>query len=152
MQPSSSSEMWEGWSAVTNQVCNDPKVTLLMNSRAVRYLNRHPLLALAAMFFCATAAVPVALFLLFAVATLVMSAVGFVILEGFLLSAAAVSLLCALSGAAFFSVAASAVFAAFYAAVSNILNYCYKHQTKAAKEYEKDDDDEEEMTPDNTMQ
>nr|XP_061805312.1 lipid droplet assembly factor 1-A-like [Nerophis lumbriciformis] len=149
MQESSSNEMWEGWSTVSNQVYNNPKVTLLMNSRAVQYLNGHPVLALAVMMFCATATVPIGLFILFAVVTLIMSAVAFVFVEGFLLFTGAISLLCILSGVAFFSLVASAVFAAFYMAVSNILNYYYPHLTKVAKEYEKNE--VEEMTQKTTQ-
>ncbi|XP_077474771.1 lipid droplet assembly factor 1-like [Stigmatopora argus] len=131
MQAGSSNEMWEGWNAVSNQVYNNPKVTVLMNSRAVQYLNGHPVLALAVMTFCATAVVPVSLFVLFALVTLVMAVGAFLFFEGSLLFMGALSLLCILSGVAFFSLVASAVVAAFYMVTSNILYYYYPHLTKS---------------------
>ncbi|XP_077385412.1 lipid droplet assembly factor 1-like [Festucalex cinctus] len=149
MQPSSSNEMWEGWSTMSNQVYNNPKVNLLMKSRAVQYLNGHPVVALAVMLFCAMAAVPVGLFVLFALVTLVMSAVSFLFFEGFLLFVGAVSLTCVLIGVAFFSVVASSVVAAFYVAISTILNYYYPHLTKTEKEHDKDNGDK--MTHNSTQ-
>ncbi|XP_077590389.1 lipid droplet assembly factor 1-like [Stigmatopora nigra] len=149
MQAGSSNEMWEGWNAISNQVYNNPKVTALMTSRAVQYLNGHPVLALAVMTFCATAVVPVSLFVFFAVVTLVMGVGAFLLFEGFLLFMGTLSLLCILSGVAFFSLVASAFVAAFYMVTSNVLNYYYPHLNKVAKEHEKSDMDE--MTQ-NTIQ
>ncbi|XP_019724187.1 promethin isoform X2 [Hippocampus comes] len=144
MQPSGSggSAMWEDLSSVSKQVYNNPKVSLLMNSRAAQYLSGHPVVALAVIFFCASAAVPVGLFVLFAVVTIIMSAIGFLFFEGFLLFVGALSLLCTLTGLAFFSVVASSVMAAFYLAISNILNFYYPHLVRMEKERGKDNEDD----------
>ncbi|XP_054616168.1 lipid droplet assembly factor 1-like [Dunckerocampus dactyliophorus] len=121
-------QLWGGWTSVSNQVYNNPKVTLLMNTRVGQYLSGHPVLALAVLFFCAMAAVPVGLFLVFAVVTATMSAVGFVFFEGFLLFVAAITLLSVLSGLAFLSVMVSSIFAVFYITVSSLLNHYYTPQ------------------------
>ncbi|XP_077415874.1 lipid droplet assembly factor 1-like [Vanacampus margaritifer] len=149
MQPSSSNEMWEGWSTMSNQVYSNPKVNLLMKSRVVQYLNGHPVVALAVMLFCAMAAVPVGLFVLFALVTVILSAVSFLFFEGFLLFVGVVSLTCVLMGVAFFSVVASSVVAVFYVAISSVLNYYYPHLKKIETELYKDSGDE--MTHNSTQ-
>uniref|UniRef100_A0A3Q1JQ70 Uncharacterized protein n=1 Tax=Anabas testudineus TaxID=64144 RepID=A0A3Q1JQ70_ANATE len=58
------------------------QVTQVMNSGVGRYLSSHPFLALTVMLFSSMAAVPVGLFLIFALVTIVMSAIGFVFCEG----------------------------------------------------------------------
>uniref|UniRef100_A0A3B4ZS17 Transmembrane protein 159 n=1 Tax=Stegastes partitus TaxID=144197 RepID=A0A3B4ZS17_9TELE len=59
-----------------------PQVALVLDSRLGQYLSKHPFLAVTLVLFVAMAAVPVGLFLTFAVVTLTMSVVGFVFLEG----------------------------------------------------------------------
>lgn len=54
----------------------------MMETRVGRYLRSHPVLGLTAMLFGVMAALPVGLFLIFALVTIVMSAVGFVFFEG----------------------------------------------------------------------
>lgn len=58
------------------------QVEQLMDTRAGQYLSSHPFLALNVLLFGAAAALPVGLFLSFALVTLVMSAVGFLCFEG----------------------------------------------------------------------
>uniref|UniRef100_A0A8C6TMJ1 Uncharacterized protein n=1 Tax=Neogobius melanostomus TaxID=47308 RepID=A0A8C6TMJ1_9GOBI len=54
----------------------------LLNTRLGQYLRQHPFFGLTALLFSATAALPVGLFVLFALVTLVVSAVAFVFFEG----------------------------------------------------------------------
>lgn len=58
------------------------QVAQMMNTRIGRYLSSHPLFALTVMLFSAMAALPVGLFLIFALSTTIMSAVAFVFFEG----------------------------------------------------------------------
>lgn len=53
-----------------------------MNTRIGQYLRSHPALSLAVLLFSAMAALPVGLFLTFALVTIIMSAVCFVFFEG----------------------------------------------------------------------
>ncbi|XP_061740589.1 lipid droplet assembly factor 1-like isoform X2 [Nerophis ophidion] len=139
-------QLWEDWTTVPDQVYSNPKVTLLMNSRVGQYLSGRPVLALAVVFFGVMAVVPVGLFLVFAVTTTIMSAVSLLLLEGFLLSVAAITLLCVLSGLAFFSVMVSAISAAFYLTVSSLL---YFYQTsQLTKEVKEEENEEEILTKD----
>lgn len=59
-----------------------PQVERLLSTRIGQYLSSHSFVALAALMFSAMAAVPVGLFLTFAVVTTMMAAVGFVFCEG----------------------------------------------------------------------
>nr|XP_057905184.1 lipid droplet assembly factor 1-like isoform X2 [Doryrhamphus excisus] len=138
-------QLWGSWTTMSNQVYSNPKVTQLMNSRVGQYLSGHPVLALSILFFCAMAAVPVGLFLGFAVVTAIMSAVGFVFFEGFLLFVSAITLLCVLSGLAVFSVMVSSIFTVFYITVSSLVNYYYYHHPQLAK-----GDDDQQKNQDET--
>nr|XP_046271907.1 lipid droplet assembly factor 1-like [Scatophagus argus]XP_046271908.1 lipid droplet assembly factor 1-like [Scatophagus argus]XP_046271909.1 lipid droplet assembly factor 1-like [Scatophagus argus]XP_046271910.1 lipid droplet assembly factor 1-like [Scatophagus argus]XP_046271911.1 lipid droplet assembly factor 1-like [Scatophagus argus]XP_046271912.1 lipid droplet assembly factor 1-like [Scatophagus argus] len=109
------------WTTLVNRLYDDPKVSQLMNTRIGQYLSSHPALALTVVLFSTIAVLPVGLFLIFALVTIVMSAVGFVFFEVFLLFVGGLSLLCVLSGIALFSVVASFVFSVFYMAISNVL-------------------------------
>lgn len=115
-------EVWESWSTQINRFYEDPRVTKLMNSRLGVYLSSHPVLALSAVLFSSLAALPVGLFLTFAAVTVVMSAVGFVFFEVFLLFVGGVTLLSVLAGIALFSVVASFISNVLYLTVSGILN------------------------------
>uniref|UniRef100_A0A7N9AKN5 Uncharacterized protein n=1 Tax=Mastacembelus armatus TaxID=205130 RepID=A0A7N9AKN5_9TELE len=57
------------------------QVAKVMNTRVGRYLSSHPFLALTVMLFSAMAALPVGLFLLFALVTIIMSTAGFFFFE-----------------------------------------------------------------------
>ncbi len=75
----------EGNSAVKHICMVSPslsQVAQLMNTKVGLYLSSHPLLGLTLLLFGAIAAVPVGLFLTFALVTIVMSAVCFVFFEG----------------------------------------------------------------------
>ncbi|XP_008284799.1 promethin isoform X2 [Stegastes partitus] len=126
MQPSSTEtqlrQLWGRWMSLLSRLQDDPKVALVLDSRLGQYLSKHPFLAVTLVLFVAMAAVPVGLFLTFAVVTLTMSVVGFVFLEGFLLFVAAVTLLCVLSGVAFFSVLVSVITNTLLVTVSGLLN------------------------------
>uniref|UniRef100_A0A3B3UHZ1 Transmembrane protein 159 n=1 Tax=Poecilia latipinna TaxID=48699 RepID=A0A3B3UHZ1_9TELE len=78
-------------------------------TKAGQYLRRRPFLALALLLFSAMAALPVGLFLLFALITIVMSVVGFVFFEVFLLFVGGMTLLSVLSGIALFSLVVSII-------------------------------------------
>lgn len=101
-----------------------------MDTRAGQYLSSHPFLALNVLLFGAAAALPVGLFLSFALVTLVMSAVGFLCFEVFLLFAGGLTLLSVLPGIALFSVIASVIFNALYVTTYNILSRYFPHLTK----------------------
>ncbi|XP_041813701.1 lipid droplet assembly factor 1-like [Chelmon rostratus] len=136
MQQSSSSsvtefqQLWGSWTTLLNRLYDDPKVSQLMKTRIGLYLSSHPVAALAVLLFSAMAALPVGLFLTFALVITIMSAVGFVFFEMFLLFVGGLSLLCVLSGIALFSVMVSFIFNVFYVTISNILKPYYQHLTK----------------------
>ncbi|KAM9346724.1 lipid droplet assembly factor 1-like [Symphorus nematophorus] len=123
-------QLWENWTTLLNRIYDDPRVSQLMNTRVGQYLSSHPVIALTVMLFGAMAALPVGLFLTFALVTIIMSAVGFVFFEGFLLFVGGLALLCVLSGIALFSVVVSFIFNVFYITISNILKGYYPHLTK----------------------
>uniref|UniRef100_A0AAQ4PYU3 Transmembrane protein 159 n=1 Tax=Gasterosteus aculeatus aculeatus TaxID=481459 RepID=A0AAQ4PYU3_GASAC len=100
------------------------QVEQLMDTRAGQYLSSHPFLALNVLLFGAAAALPVGLFLSFALVTLVMSAVVFLLFAGGL------TLLSVLPGIALFSVSASVIFNALYVTTYNIFSRYFPHLTK----------------------
>ncbi|XP_039979313.1 lipid droplet assembly factor 1-like [Xiphias gladius] len=134
MQHSSSvtdfQQLWGRWTSLLNRLYDDPKVAQMMNTRMGRYLSSHPLFALTVMLFSAMAALPVGLFLIFALSTTIMSAVAFVFFEVFLLFIGGLILLCVLSGIALLSVLGSLFFNAIYVTTSNILSCYYPQLTK----------------------
>ncbi|XP_068606417.1 lipid droplet assembly factor 1-like [Brachionichthys hirsutus] len=126
MQPSSVADLqqlWGSWSTRMSSFSEDPDVSKLMKTRTGQYLIGHPLLAVTAVTFSVVAALPVGLFLTFALVTIIMSAVGFCVFEGFLLFVGAFVLLCALVGLALFSLVVSLTFRVLYVTVSKILSY-----------------------------
>ncbi|XP_026181562.1 promethin isoform X2 [Mastacembelus armatus] len=116
-------QLWERWTTLGDRLYDDPKVAKVMNTRVGRYLSSHPFLALTVMLFSAMAALPVGLFLLFALVTIIMSTAGFFFFELFLLFVGGVTLLCVLSGLALFSTLVSLIVNAFYITIFNILKY-----------------------------
>ncbi|XP_073350797.1 lipid droplet assembly factor 1-like [Pagrus major] len=133
-------QLWGSWNTLLDRVYHDPRVSQLMSTRIGQYLSSHPVLALAVMLFSAMAALPVGLFLTFALVTTTVSAVGFVFFEAVMLFVGGVSLLCVLSGIAFFSFVVSFIFNVFYIAISNILKSYYPHLTKQGKVHETESD------------
>ncbi|XP_010737711.3 promethin isoform X2 [Larimichthys crocea] len=126
-------QLWGGWTILVNYLYSDPRVSQLMNTRIGQYLRSHPALSLAVLLFSAMAALPVGLFLTFALVTIIMSAVCFVFFEAFLLFVGGLSLLCVLSGIALFSVVVSFIAKVFYITVSNFLKYYYPHLTQSER-------------------
>lgn len=137
MQHSSSvidfQQLWGHWTTLMNRYYNDPKVAQLMNTRMGQYLSRHPFLALTVLVFSTMSALPVGLFLSFALVTFIMSAVGLVFIEVFLLFVGGLTLLVVLSGIALFSVIVSVIFNVLYVTMSNIIIRYYPHLTKRGK-------------------
>lgn len=134
MQPSSRDadlqQLWGRWMTLLGQLQEDPRVALMLNSRIGQHLSKHPFSALTLVLFIAMAALPVGLFLTFALVTITMSAVGFALLEGFLLFVAGVTLLCVLSGVAFFSVLVSVITRTLFLTVSGLLHLYDPNLTK----------------------
>lgn len=58
------------------------QISELMSTGIGQYLDSHPVLALALLVFCVLAALPVGLFLVFALVVSVVTAVGWVVFEG----------------------------------------------------------------------
>ncbi|KAG8006977.1 Promethin [Nibea albiflora] len=136
-------QLWGGCTLLANYLYNDPKVSQLMNTRMGQYLSSHPALSLAVLLFSVMAALPVGLFLSFALVTIIMSAVGFVFFEAFLLFVGGLSLLCVLSAIALFSVVVSFIAKVLYIAVSNLLKCYYPHLTQDGKLLGKESETEE---------
>ncbi|KAM8844228.1 lipid droplet assembly factor 1-like isoform 1-T2 [Spinachia spinachia] len=122
--------LWGRWTDLFKPFYGDSRVEKLMESRAGQYLSSHPFLALNVLLFGAVAALPVGLFLAFALVTLFMSAVGFVCFEVFLLFAGGLTLLSVLPGVAIFSVIVSVIFSAFYVTTHTVLGRYFPHLTK----------------------
>lgn len=118
------------WTALVKHLKDDPRVARLLNTRLGRYLSSHSFVALTALMFCAMAAVPVGLFVTFAVVTMMISAVGFVFCEAFLLFVGGLALLWVLSGIALFAIVASAIVNALHVTTFSLLNRYYPHLTK----------------------
>ncbi|RXM99963.1 Zona pellucida sperm-binding protein 2 [Acipenser ruthenus] len=123
-----------------------------MSTPVGQYLDGHPFFALALLVFGAMATVPVGLFLTFAIVTFVTASVGFIFLQGFLLSLGGIVLLCVLCGLAIIAFAVSAIFSAFYITASNVLDYYYSHRfekknytAQRKKKVTKTDDDMDSM-------
>ncbi|XP_069380732.1 lipid droplet assembly factor 1 isoform X2 [Paralichthys olivaceus] len=142
MQPSSSGtapqRMQGSWTTLLSHLTENPDAVQVMKTRLLQYLGSHPFLTLTLMLFGAMAAVPVGLFLIFALVTTIMSAVGFVFFEVFLLFVAGLTLLCVLCGLAFFSVTVSLILNAFHISLSNVLKYYPKLPQVNVQEKETD--------------
>ncbi|XP_034395571.1 lipid droplet assembly factor 1-like isoform X2 [Cyclopterus lumpus] len=133
-------KLWGRWNGLVSRFYDDPKVAWLMDTRIGQYLGSQPVLALTGLMFSAMAALPVGLFLSFALVTIVMSAVGFIFFEVFLLFIGGVILMCVLPGIALFAVMVALVSNALYVTSSNIFSRYYL--TKGAEVL---DDQEESM-------
>lgn len=108
----------ERWATLTDRLYNDPKISDLMSTGIGRYLDSHPVLALSVLVFCVLAALPIGLFLVFAIMVSVVTAVGCAVFEVALLSVGGMVLLCVLSGLALLSLAVSSVLSACSATTS----------------------------------
>ncbi|XP_045899573.1 lipid droplet assembly factor 1-like [Micropterus dolomieu] len=132
----------ERWTTLLNRIYEDPRVAQLMNTRIGQYLSSHPFIALTVLLFSAMAALPVGLFITFALVTLIMSGLGFVFFEVFLLSVGGMTLLCVLSGIAIFSFMVSLILEALHITISKILKLYYPHLTKRGQVQEKESEGE----------
>ncbi|XP_071400903.1 lipid droplet assembly factor 1-like isoform X1 [Centroberyx affinis] len=127
-------QVWGRWTTLMNSLYKDPKVQQLMNTRIGQYLTSHPFLALTVLVFSTMATVPIGLFLVFALMTTTVTAVGFVFFEVFLLSVGGVTLLCVLSGLALLSILVSSILSVCYITTSNIFNFYYTPRTTSDRE------------------
>ncbi|XP_013865573.1 promethin isoform X2 [Austrofundulus limnaeus] len=136
-RPSSplSLQLWERWLTFLNHLQHDPRVAQLMKTRLGQYLRTRPFLALTLLLFGALAALPVGLFLSFALVTVVISVVGFVFFEVFLLLVGGLTLLSVLSGVALFSLLVSVIVNTLLFTVPSLLKR-YLNQTKKRSEDE----------------
>ncbi|XP_023143965.2 lipid droplet assembly factor 1 isoform X1 [Amphiprion ocellaris] len=123
-------QLWGRWMVLLKRLQEDPRVSVMLNSRVGQHLSKRPFSALAVVLFVAMAALPVGLFLTFALVTVTMSVVGVVFFEGFLLFVAGVALLCVLSAVAFFSILVSIVTNALFITTSGLLNLYDSNLTK----------------------
>ncbi|KAK5856308.1 hypothetical protein PBY51_007916 [Eleginops maclovinus] len=123
-------QLFETGATLLNRFYEDPKVTQLMKTKIGQYLSSHPFFALTVMLFGAMSAIPVGIFLSFALVTIIMTLVGFVFIEAFLLFVGGTTLLCVLSGIALFSVMVSFIFNALYFTISNIVSRRNPNLTK----------------------
>ncbi|CAL1588346.1 unnamed protein product [Knipowitschia caucasica] len=132
MECSTSASFCQSLSPLLGQICEDPRVARLLNTRLGQYLRQNPVLGLSALLFSSMAVLPVGLFAVFALVTLVMSAVGFVFFEVLLLLVAGLTLLFTLSGLAFFSVVTSFIFGTVYITFTNLYqSFCKQRPTKS---------------------
>ncbi|KAM4535980.1 lipid droplet assembly factor 1-like isoform 1-T1 [Fundulus diaphanus] len=145
MQRSSSSnnsslaqQLGQRWLALLNRLQEDPKLAQVMSTRIGQYLRSRPFLALALLMFSAMAALPVGLFLLFALITIVMAVVGFVFFEVFMLFVGGITLLSVLSGIALFSLLVSVIVTGVFVTIPNLLKRYYPNVTKQRKESEEE--------------
>ncbi|KAL6102907.1 ldaf1 [Pungitius sinensis] len=135
--------LWGRWTDLFKPIYGDSRVEKLMDTRAGQYLSSHPFVALNVLLFGAVAALPVGLFLSFALVTLIMSAVGFLCFEVLLLFAGGLTLLSVLPGIALFSVIVSVIFNALYVTAYNILSRYFPHLTKQGEVLEDLDESKE---------
>uniref|UniRef100_A0A3P8SYW9 Transmembrane protein 159 n=1 Tax=Amphiprion percula TaxID=161767 RepID=A0A3P8SYW9_AMPPE len=137
-------QLWGRWMVLLKRLQEDPRVSVMLNSRVGQHLSKRPFSALAVVLFVAMAALPVGLFLTFALVTVTMSVVGIVFFEGFLLFVAGVALLCVLSAVAFFSILVSIVTNALFITTSGLLNLYDSNLTKKIQKKEGETSAEEE--------
>nr|XP_006637398.2 PREDICTED: promethin [Lepisosteus oculatus]XP_015215548.1 PREDICTED: promethin [Lepisosteus oculatus]XP_015215549.1 PREDICTED: promethin [Lepisosteus oculatus]XP_015215550.1 PREDICTED: promethin [Lepisosteus oculatus]XP_015215551.1 PREDICTED: promethin [Lepisosteus oculatus] len=122
------------FSAILYTLNSNPKVAQFMETPVGRYLDGHPFFVLVLLVFGAMATVPIGLFMTFAITTFITASIGFVFLEGFLLSLGGIALLCVLCGLAIIAFAVSAILGAFYITATNVLNYYYSQRSSPTKQ------------------
>ncbi|XP_066496968.1 lipid droplet assembly factor 1 [Tiliqua scincoides] len=111
------------WQAVMESVHSNSHVVAFMNSQVGQYLDDHPFVALTLLVFLAASAVPIAFFLTFVLATTVIACIGVIVMEGFLVSAGSITLLCVLGGLGMLSLTVSGVLSICYVSLTTLLNY-----------------------------
>nr|XP_015801105.2 lipid droplet assembly factor 1 [Nothobranchius furzeri] len=118
-------QLWERWLSLLSRLQGDPKVAQLLNTRIGLYISRRPFLAFTLLLFSAMAVLPVGIFLMFALTTFVISAVGFVFFEVFLFFIGGLTLLSVLAGIALFSLLVSVIVNALFVSIPNLLKQYY---------------------------
>lgn len=116
-------ELQKRWLAIMETVHSNSHVVAFMNSPIGRYLDDHPFVALALLVFLAASAVPVVFFLSFVLATTIIVCIGVIIMEGFLISAGGITLLCVLGGLGMLSLTVSGVLSVCYVSLTTLLSY-----------------------------
>ncbi|XP_066544840.1 lipid droplet assembly factor 1 isoform X2 [Amia ocellicauda] len=132
--PREMQQLQSRFTSMMSSLNSNSKVAAFMSTTLGQYLDGHPFFALALLVFGAMAAVPIGLFLTFAIVSFVTAAFGFICLEGFLLSLGAVTLLCVLGGLAIVAFVVSAVLTAFYITTYSALNYYYSQRSSRMKQ------------------
>ncbi|KAM6905285.1 lipid droplet assembly factor 1-like [Xenentodon cancila] len=122
-------QLWERWMILVHRIQDNPRAAHMMSSRIGQYLSSHPFSALTLLLFGAMAALPVGLFLTFALVTIIISVVGFVFFEAFLLFVGGLTLLSVLASIAFFAFLVSAVINSLFITIPNLLKR-YPHLNK----------------------
>ncbi|XP_051877878.1 lipid droplet assembly factor 1-A-like [Pristis pectinata] len=122
------------FNTMMQRINSNSKVAAFMNSSLGRYLDDHPFLALLLLVFTIMSAVPVGLFLIFAVITSLLACVGFIIMEGLMLSVGGVILLCFLCGMVLISLAISSLLTICYFTFSTTMNYYHSSSVASKKE------------------
>ncbi|XP_055507807.1 lipid droplet assembly factor 1-A-like [Leucoraja erinacea] len=122
------------FNTMMHTINSNSKVAAFMNSSLGQYLDDHPFLALLLLVFTIMSAVPVGLFLIFAVVTSLLACIGFIVMEGLMLSIGGVVLLCFLCGMVLISLAISSLLAICYFTFSTTMNYYHNASTASKKE------------------
>ncbi|XP_067912377.1 lipid droplet assembly factor 1-like [Heterodontus francisci] len=122
------------FNTMMHTINSNSKVAAFMSSSVGQYLDDHPFVALLLLVFTIMSAVPVGLFLIFAVITSLLACIGFVVMEGLMLSIGGVVLLCFLCGLVLISLAISSLLAVCYFTFSTTMNYYHKSSTPSKKE------------------
>ncbi|XP_019397782.1 PREDICTED: promethin [Crocodylus porosus] len=127
-------ELQKQWRFMMKSIHSNTNVVAFMNSRIGQYLDDHPFVALSLLVFIAVSAIPVAFFLMFVVTTAVMACIGVIIMEGVVISAGGIALLCVLGGLGLLSLAVSGVMSICYVSLTTLINYWYTPKSQAMEQ------------------
>ncbi|XP_069763223.1 lipid droplet assembly factor 1-A-like [Narcine bancroftii] len=122
------------FNTLMHTINSNSKVAAFMNSPLGHYLDDHPFLALLLLVFAIMSAVPVGLFLTFAVITSLLGCIGFIVMEGLMLSVGGVVLVCFLCGILLISFAISSLLAICYFIFSTTMTYYHSSSTSKKEE------------------
>ncbi|NWU97310.1 TM159 protein, partial [Upupa epops] len=116
-------ELRKQWYSVVQSIHSNSNVVAFMNTRIGQYLDDHPFVALSLLVFIAVSAIPVAFFLIFVVITAIMACIGVIVMEGFVIAAGGITLLCVLCGLGALSLGVSGVLSVSYIVLSTLVNH-----------------------------
>ncbi|XP_020375261.2 lipid droplet assembly factor 1 [Rhincodon typus] len=122
------------FNAMMHTINSNSKVAAFMSTSVGQYLDDHPFLALLLLIFTIMAAVPVGLFLIFAVITSLLACIGFIVMEGLMLSIGGVVLLCFLCGLVLISLIITSFLAVCFFTFSTTMNYYHNLSTPSKEE------------------